>query len=889
MADANPVAELSDYELKHLPAHLEEGLLVDDLHELLRLDWPTPEGRRNAWFSAQDKLGNLDGYLSDVRGAWRLAANTAAREVAQGGAAASIGLELRYALMVSAVNSLARNIPPSLVRALVDNELWTIPQALTYARRVPDTAQRCKALAALAPILGDPLRSEVRTEAVVAARAAQSAWFKAEAVSAIAPQLQEPLRTELLREALDERRKDGGTQTHLVLEQLAPHLGDALTQEALEIARSVTFGRASDLLALLPHLPERLREEVAEETLAELTSTEPRTRALVLAKLMRYLPAPLGARALDDLLKQVAQEKGQGREVLRKLALRLPRWALGKLVVATPLLEDEAQQALKLVPLIRCLPPPRRAEVTKMALAFVSSAEDPSDAGEVLLHLAPHLRPRSLDWAVSSLLKGKEADENDQAGRAFYLGALAPHLPDRVLRDALAVVRAIHGDNSLGERTTALEMLVPRLPEELLPEALAVASRIDDDVWQAETLVASVPYLQGPAKEAVLVKVVDAAEQLSEELGPRAARLLASAAPNLTDSLAERALAVVRTLAESGGIAVALSGLVPHLPERLVTRALGAARGVGDAHVRAEAVALVLPRLRGRAREASVQEALAIVRTLRRELLGKPLAALAPYLSNADKRQLIAAALSKPRPHPTLAPSDTMRKGLSVLDRALDRSEETQAAALEMLAPHLPENMLGESVAIASELVAHLRTKALLALVPRLRDPLRTHALQLAVGSLHQQGLTIASASELSDLLAILEGEERSALLREALDLVRNSSERAARVEILPIVARYVNEPLRTALLDEAVVEARQVDSVARQDALQGLAAELAATPRPWLVQRWQQLLPRLTSRAREDLLSDLAQLAPVIAHLGGGSAVEALTGGVVDVGLWWP
>ena len=77
---------------------------------------------------------------------------------------------MRYALILTSVNSYASSVPAALLVALVRGGLWTAPQAVTYARRVPDTEERQNLLTALLPLLPEPLLSEVAVEAFNAAR-----------------------------------------------------------------------------------------------------------------------------------------------------------------------------------------------------------------------------------------------------------------------------------------------------------------------------------------------------------------------------------------------------------------------------------------------------------------------------------------------------------------------------------------------------------------------------------------------------------------------------------------------------------------------------------------------------------------------------------------------
>lgn len=54
----------------HLAAHLARVGRLDDLHTLLREE---TSGGQNGWYAARKWLGQIDGYLADVRLAWRAA------------------------------------------------------------------------------------------------------------------------------------------------------------------------------------------------------------------------------------------------------------------------------------------------------------------------------------------------------------------------------------------------------------------------------------------------------------------------------------------------------------------------------------------------------------------------------------------------------------------------------------------------------------------------------------------------------------------------------------------------------------------------------------------------------------------------------------------------
>jgi len=118
-----PLARLSLYELRHLTKHLEAAGRLEDLHRLLRLERRVGEEKseparaENLWFMARERVGEIEGYVNDLARAARLVqiADRPYLDVAE--ARASVVLGIRYALMSTSLNSLARNLPPDLIEA----------------------------------------------------------------------------------------------------------------------------------------------------------------------------------------------------------------------------------------------------------------------------------------------------------------------------------------------------------------------------------------------------------------------------------------------------------------------------------------------------------------------------------------------------------------------------------------------------------------------------------------------------------------------------------------------------------------------------------------------------------------------------------------------------
>jgi hypothetical protein len=175
-----------------------------------------------AWAAAGEALeGAYSLFFHDVARAWRACAAADREATARGEPAPYLGGEVRCALVETSLHSLAGNIPPALLAALVEKGVWTPAQSLAYARQVPNPEQQAEALAKLAP----------------------------------------HLPTDLLARPWPPPGKSGMNARAWALAALAPHLPPEKPagSEALAAAREIRISPAPTLAALAPHLPKDLQ------------------------------------------------------------------------------------------------------------------------------------------------------------------------------------------------------------------------------------------------------------------------------------------------------------------------------------------------------------------------------------------------------------------------------------------------------------------------------------------------------------------------------------------------------------------------------------------------------------------------------------------------------
>src|SRR5580658_5764356 len=205
-----PFAALGDYDVRHVVTHLMYAGRDRDVHRLLRLE--VGGERRNGWFAERERRGDVGGYLDDVAQAWTAASRAVADAIANGRPAA-LPLELRYALITSSINSLSRNLPPTLLAALVADGAWSITQAHRYAALQSFAPLRAEAFALLAGQCPPDAALDCLREARSAARSIRHRpdW-RVRALGQIAAHAPPDLRRDVTGEALDVLREIGSVE-----------------------------------------------------------------------------------------------------------------------------------------------------------------------------------------------------------------------------------------------------------------------------------------------------------------------------------------------------------------------------------------------------------------------------------------------------------------------------------------------------------------------------------------------------------------------------------------------------------------------------------------------------------------------------------------------------
>lgn len=567
------------------------------------------------------------------------------------------------------------------------------------------------------------------------------------------------------------------------LAALAPFLPDLLIERALRSALAIGFLRDRSLA--LDGLASRLSRPQLERALASLLEADELSRLYLGRESLRDLIDRLSS---PERARGPALRNSRGRARLRTHELE----DLSSAIAAARQLRFPASKAEELLRIAAEAPGTRQELVAEASRAIRSIPHDPHGKTELLL-IAALLSGEPARQGLLARVVGRArslvAEWNLREAAYDLLGAVAPHLSEPLLREALSCAEKIENAGALRK---ILLKLIPRLPEKQAAEPLLLAPGkwsllAHDAPARGGDVLLSRPgsWLEGLASW-VLNHVPPA-----RHLFPPSFRLkvLATQLPNWTGStkgqVAGRALLTALTIPDPLERADAFDLLSVHLHpcfQRRLRRAAQALRSSAPAVQPTEATALetlretaspaeildLLQNLAEEERKPLLARALEIAESLENPALRAwTLLQLVPYLPAEEAEDLLRQWLHYAHvvdvvPHLVEGWGRCRSPFAETVARALLETRPYVGFLEEVLiasAPHLPDAVLGEALEKVWLLDLGKRRPALRALAARLLSlpasslyPLWRGAMQSAAG-----GSRDSAIADVEALLPVLE------------------------------------------------------------------------------------------------------------------------------------
>jgi hypothetical protein len=409
--------------------------------------------------------------------------------------------------------------------------------------------------------------------------------------------------------------------------------------------------RAEALTLLAEHLPEPAKSQTLREALAAAQVVgDGRTRVMIIAELVQQAPS-LATNDIQTILDAalsavslIGEEHDQCK-ALGRLAAFLTPPLLEQALTAARGFDEPETRILAMVQIAPHLSAPLKDQVLEEAMDLAETVEWHEENAGALIELVAQL-PQSRQRETL-----RWAITNDWV---WLLADLTPRLPEPLQREAIEGLRALEDPF---DRVWGLSRVAQQLPDELRPETLTAIQNLPED-YRARFLFELAPWLPDSALE----EAVNLAQQLTDD----------NHWPEALPTLLPR-------WAESGHAQEAL--------EVLEQMDWSPANFVGlQRSRRAQILAAIVPKLSESERESALEDALPNIRNLQsKSMFACAAADLAQHLAEPMRMQLIEEAF-----HATL---DNQRW-------------RERASALQALAPHLPQSLLADAAAAASQLPA---------------------------------------------------------------------------------------------------------------------------------------------------------------------------------------
>src|ERR1041385_2826714 len=556
---------LTAYEIRHRAPHILQAGTGAALHRLLAHE--TSDGR-NFWFQCKEELGDIDGFMADVQLAAKAAGRSFACEPPH--KAEALALQVHYALTITSVHSLVRNVASNLIAALAREGLWHPEQALAYARQIAEVKDRIHAFREIAPLLRGDLAVTMLRDALAEVDQVQGTYYRAEALCDLAPHLPPNLVVEAYEYATTDALSGSWDEA---IEGLAPYLPETLLDDALkrvdELQDEEAKGRV--LIALAPRSPSPRRQAIVRRALTIIRRLdEDSRRGFHLARIVPLLSDP-------------AQRDSLCREVLATVR------GLPKVLYFHPL------RILKEV--LPHLPP----ELVNEGYAVARNIYHADNRTEALIAILPRLDAGEREAVFrEALAEARKLDRPyDRASLLIQLAeSVTGPLKHELLREAEAAVAEIENDeNSAWMSAKLAAHLDPGARRERLRAALAKTQRIGDARELMRTRVALASYVLPASLPEWLDRLGDA--------GDSSLRLdiLHAVAPHLDERQIEDVLRMIRDGDFADHADSALRLLVPRLPPRLLRDVVVFSDTIEQQRDRAALLAELLSRLEGSDRE----------------------------------------------------------------------------------------------------------------------------------------------------------------------------------------------------------------------------------------------------------------------------------------------
>lgn len=758
--------ELDDgYGLHHLATHLEASGRGDDLHKLLKIEWVHSEhvvnttsdsdqiyeenqfsqgaSAQNVWYTVREAAGQVAGYITDVNRAWHLTERIIydKKETdfwSPERIGTNLGLQCRYALIVSSIISQVNNVSLDLMIELVKKGIWTYDQCLTYIRQRNNRNDQVEMLVGLVPYLPEKMQPKIIQEAL---RLAPHSNLD-KAGLGLAPYLSR----DQIQEALGEASNNRNAIWLPTLSKLAPYFSKEQLREAVSLACKVWTPYQSDVISILaPYLALEQIHETLSVLYSDIFTTN---RAKALASLVNHI-AELGQLEQAINIAQTIKNEFSKVDALVNLMSYLTLDQLQEMLSMTKNIKSIRYRGKFLAHLVQYIAALGQCE---QAITIAFSIEDDYFKILAFKRLIASCSLKLQEDISLFVISIVDSLSKAEAYRVEALVNLIPNPSAEQFKEILALISLIKIDSY---QTRLLSEIAPNLSSDQLNEALEFANSLESADSRYHALSSLAPYLSPDQ----LKKLLSLVRAIKDE--PTSLATLVCLTCRMGElGHPEQALSLIPSFKDESSQAHALSKLAPYLLPEQLQRALSMAGQIVDGVARMEILINIVSYLSPEHQQQAVLLAYSI----------KDKAQMGESFTSFAIRM---GELGQPK------------QALSLISIISDN--RIRSKALIQLAPHLSHDELNDALLLAQDLY---HQRVLLDVLSALASHLSKEQLEKAFS----QALSSESDSDHTDALYRMVPFLAPAQLQELLSLVGTSKCRMALDLILARMAPYLSQ-----------------------------------------------------------------------------------------------
>lgn len=629
----------SGYGLRHLATHLVGAECIEDLHHLLALE---TDNQRNAWYVAKESSDDIAGYIADMTYAWSITESV--HRSTQEEITKSLILQCRYALIMTSLNSIAGNLAPLLIYALVETQKWTPDSAFNYTKRMPDWQQQVHTLKLIASLLPKHLLTEAMNILKNLFENESNRYGEKEKISAAVTELAGEMfiRFNQFEKALETIKGIGFSDNlqaqiliDLAMNFFSPDLPEEVFHNWLDALRNVDIDYAQAIVRVV-ELGDLERDALEKASLKVLQITKRVSRhedqAKLLSIAMMGFPERIKKAALYEFLS-VAEflEVDVLEDVLQKIVKNLPHDLLFDLSDGLRKMQDPERQIVALIVLMSHLSDSERTDVMAEALEIVAGMGWEWERITSLTRLLPYLTPDEIPNQAQELI-ARVLNLQDYASivdvdeRARVMFQLIHCLPleakaETVQRVVDTWTRSPGWQSwKLSSWTSALTRLAVALEgteaeEKWLSKALDYAQMIRDTDSQMTALIQLISFMPTERQSALAVETIRLFDEIETDWGRiMVTSWCASWLPESTkEQFCKSAMQAVYSLYEEWRQAIALKMLIRHFSVNLLAETLTLAKAMQDKRSRATVLVALIPAVEKSLQHEILQELVEII------------------------------------------------------------------------------------------------------------------------------------------------------------------------------------------------------------------------------------------------------------------------------------